>query len=59
MPLPDVWGELLRTPLRRSSHSGDSRKLDFHFTEFYEVAPYGTTRRKAYRAENRSATSSG
>src|SRR5918994_1361313 len=28
---------LPRNPIRRSSHSGDSRKLNFHFTEFSEV----------------------
>ena len=30
-------GELPRNQIRRSSHSGYSRKLDFHFTEFSEV----------------------
>src|SRR5215204_5414564 len=29
--------QLPRTPFWRSSHSGDSPKLDFHFTEFSEV----------------------
>src|SRR5918995_1875185 len=32
-----AWEQLPRTPYRRSSHSGYSRKLDFHLTEFYEV----------------------
>ena len=35
MPLPDVWGELRRTPFWRSSHSGHSAK--FAYTEFSEV----------------------
>jgi hypothetical protein len=30
MPLADVWGEQRRKPIRRSSHSGVSRKLGFH-----------------------------
>jgi hypothetical protein len=33
---PDT-GELRRKPIRRSSHSGFSRKFDFHFTEFSDV----------------------
>jgi hypothetical protein len=36
-PYVERRAELPRTPFWRSSHSGHSRKLDFHFTEFSEV----------------------